>query len=64
MVIGEVGADVFDCDIMRNTPVMAFGAVHGVVVAIDAQVHCGIFRAAPAVGAEYGHVDPHGAVVA
>ena len=64
MVIGEVGADVFDRNIMRNAPVMAFGTVHGVVVAVDAQVHGGVFTAAPAVGAEYGHVDRHGAVVA
>ena len=64
MIIGEVGADVLDRDVMRNSAVVAFGTVHGVIVAVDAQVHGGVFTAAPAVGAEYGHVDRHGAVVA
>jgi len=64
VVIGKIGADVFDRDVMRNTPVVAFGTVHGVVIAIDAQMHRCILGTAPAVGAKYGHVDPHGAIMA
>ncbi len=64
MIVGEVGADMFDRNVMRDTAVVALGAVHGVVAAVDAQMHRGVFATAPAVGAEDGHVDPHGAVVA
>lgn len=64
VVIAEVGADVFDGDIMGAVTIVAFTATHEVVGTINAHMQGGIFAVTPAIGFEYGHVHAHGAVMA
>ena len=64
VVIGQVGADVFDSDIVGDEAIMAFSTAHQIIGAIDAQMQGCIFTVTPAIGPEDRHIDGHRAVMA
>ena len=64
MVVGKIGADVFNGDTMGDSAVMAFAAAYKIVSAIESQVQCRILTAGPTVRLENRHIQAHGAIVA